>query len=341
MIASRPSPSAAPLAPPAGATRAEEDRYLWQAFRHHSRTFSLAARLLRRDVRLPVATLYLYCRTVDTIADERVLEVGPEAALREVDAARDNLDRTLAGRPPDTVLWRRLAEIHERYELLPGPLHELLDGARWDLEGRVVRTTDDLLAYSELVAGSVGAMMLPFLVDDRAEIAALVPTARALGKAMQITNILRDVGEDLEQLGRLYLPLDALDRFGLTRADLLGVARNGHGPGEAYAALLESVMATSEALYNEAEAGIQALPFRSRTGIEAAARMYREIMNEVRAAGYDNLRRRSYVRLPRKLRLLVHDAYYPRKERLAHPTAPSLGRLRKARVMSAHPEPVR
>jgi phytoene synthase len=313
------------------------DRYLWQAFRYHSRTFSLATRLLRREVRLPVATLYLYCRTVDTIADERVLEVGPEAALREVDETRARLDRMLAGQPPDNILWRRLAEIHERYGLLPGPLHELLDGAVWDLEGRTVETADDLLAYSGLVAGSVGAMMLPFLVDDRAEIAALEPTARALGEAMQITNILRDVGEDLTHLDRLYLPTQALDRFGLSRADLLGVARNGHGPDEAYAALVESVMATAEALYDKAEAGIERLPFRSRVGIEAAARMYREIMNEVRAAGYDNLRRRNYVPLPRKLRLVVHDAYARRRAQLL----PDDTERRTALPPSARPEPAR
>lgn len=334
MTTPRPSPTVPPAAPPAGAGRDAEDRYLWRAFRYHSRTFSLATRLLPGEVRLPIAALYLYCRTVDTIADERVLAVGPEQALREVDEARDALDRTLAGRPPDTFLWRRLAEIHERYDLLPEPLHELLDGAEWDLCGRGIDDMDDLLDYADLVAGSVGAMMLPFLVDERAQIAALEAPARALGKAMQVTNILRDVGEDLQELDRLYLPADALRRYGLTRADLLGVARNGHGPDAEYVALVESVMAKTEALYDEAERGIGGLPFRSRVGIAAAARMYREIMNEVRAAGYDNLRRRNYVRLPRKLRLVVHDAYLPRKARLTD-------RLGTADRIAAHPEPAR
>jgi len=331
MSTSHPSPSPAPLPPPPGASRTEEDRYLWQAFRHHSRTFSLAARLLRREVQLPIAVLYLYCRTVDTIADERVLEVGTEEALREVDATRARLDATLAGRPPEGILWQRMAEIHKRFGLLPGPLHELLDGAVWDLEGRTVTDMDDLLTYSGLVAGSVGAMMLPFLVDDRDQIATLEPTARALGEAMQITNILRDVGEDLADLDRLYLPTDALDRFGLSQPDLLGIARNGHGPGEAYATLLESIMTRAEALYAEAEAGIQLLPFRSRLGIEAAARMYREILNEVRAAGYDNLRRRNYVPLPRKLRLIVHDAYDRRKAQLVSDGEASVATLRAVR----------
>lgn len=310
-----PSPNA-PLPPlPVGASREAEDDYLWRSFRHHSRTFSLAARLLPADVRLPVATLYLYCRTIDGIADERVFDVGAEGALAEVEAARRALDATLAGDPPDGLLWRRLAEVHALYNLLPEPLYELLAGARWDLSGRGIETMSDLLAYSELVAGSVGAMMLPFLITDRAEIAALTPTARALGNAMQITNILRDVGEDLDRLDRVYLPATLMRAHGLNRADLAALSRAGEA-SDAYVALLESVMAEAERLYDTAESGIAALPLRSRVGIAAAARMYREIMNEVRAAHYDNLGRRNYVPLARKLRLVVDDAYARRRSRL-------------------------
>src|SRR5690606_19208694 len=102
--------------PPPSAGRAEEDRYLWRAFRHHARTFSLATRLLPRRVRLPVATLYLYCRTVDGIADERGIELGTDGALAELDAARARLACTLAGRPPSALLWRRLAEVHAVFD---------------------------------------------------------------------------------------------------------------------------------------------------------------------------------------------------------------------------------
>ncbi len=313
MTARIPSP---PPAPPDGANRAEEDRYLWRAFHHHSRTFSLATRLLPSRVRLPIATLYLYCRTIDSIADERVLETDPAQALDDLAEARQRLDRTLVGDPPGLLLWQRMAEVHARFNLNPDPLYELLDGAAWDLEDRGIADMEDLLAYSERVAGSVGAMMLPFLVDIPADAATLEPAARALGKAMQLTNILRDVGEDLQRLDRVYLPDDLLQRFGLTKADLLGIARNGHDPSGTYAALLESVMAAAERLYDEAEAGITVLPRQSRIGITAAARMYREIMNEVRAAHYDNLRQRSIVPLRRKLRLIVQDDYATRRARL-------------------------
>ncbi|MDX1420034.1 MAG: phytoene/squalene synthase family protein [Rubricoccaceae bacterium] len=305
-----------PARPPRGASRADEDRYLQRAFRHHARTFSLAARLLPRPVRLPIATLYLYCRTVDNIADEHALAVGPDRARAALDRARRRLDDALDGRPADDLLWRRLAEVHDRYGLLPRPLHELLDGADWDLQPRPIETDADLLAYADLVAGSVGAMMLPFLTDRRADLPALEAPARALGQAMQLTNVLRDVGEDARQLGRVYLPREAMEAHGLTAEDLLDGALGG-GPRAAYTALVESVAAQAEGLYAEAEAGIAALPAGVRTGIRASARMYREILNEVRAAGYDNLGRRAVVPLGRKLRLVMQDDYARRKARLA------------------------
>ena len=292
-------------------SRADQDRALWRSFRHHSKTFSLAARLLRREVRLPVATLYAYCRAVDSVAEQRVQEIGTQAAQAEVEQMRAALTATLDGAPPDGLLWQRLADVHTRFGLLPGPLFELLDGAAWDLDGRLVETMADLVAYSEFVAGSVGAMMLPFLVDDRSRIPTLTPSARALGNAMQLTNILRDVGEDWHSLRRVYLPADLMAEHGVTTATL-----EASVPTAAYRALLEHVMAEAERLYTAAEAGIAALPGRAGTGSRAAARWYREILNEVRAAGYDNLQRRNHVPLGRKARRLVHDGYARRKRRL-------------------------
>src|SRR6056297_2935558 len=192
-------------------TRADENQWIWESFQYHSRTFSLAARFLPRPVQMPIATLYLFCRRVDSIADQRVLEVGAERALDEVATVRDRLDETLAGHPPDDeVLWRRLAEVHDQYNLHRTPLEELIDGAVWDLRDRPIETKQDLIDYSNLVGGSVGAMMLPFL-SDNGRFDTLETAARQLGIAMQITNIVRDVGEDIDHLGRVYLPTEWLE----------------------------------------------------------------------------------------------------------------------------------
>ena len=315
-------PFAAPETPPPGAGRPAEDRYLRRAFRHHSRTFSLAARFLPRRVRLPVATVYLYCRTVDQVADEAAPAFGAAHARREIDRMDAALDAALDGRPPggpDALLWQRLAEVHAAFGLDRRALRQQLDGARWDLDARPIATQADLLAYSDLVAGSVGAAVLPFLVRDRADAARLDAPARALGAAMQITNILRDVGEDWRDLRRVYLPLDALGAAGLAPEALVPNGLADPTGRARYAALVESVMARAEALYATAEAGIRDLHPAAQTGVTAAARMYREILNEVRAAGYDNLSRRAVVPLGRKLRLLAgtrRDPYARRRARL-------------------------
>jgi len=292
-------------------TRADENEWIWESFRYHSRTFSLAARFLPRAVQLPVATLYLYCRRVDSIADQRVLEVGADRALREVESVREHLHATLAGQPPDDeVLWRRLGEVHARYDLDRGPLEELIQGAIWDLKDRPIETEDDLVSYSNLVGGSVGAMMLPFLSDD-AQRENLETAARQLGVAMQITNIVRDVGEDLDELDRIYLPTEWMETHGVSPSSLEA------GCCEArYADLLEQAMSVAERYYRKSYDGIAALPFRARLGIRAAAQMYREILNEVRANDYDNLNRRAYVSFGRKLLLVAYDNYDWRKARL-------------------------
>lgn len=292
-------------------TRADENEWIWESFRYHSRTFSLAARFLPRPVQMPIATLYLFCRRVDSIADQRVLEVGPDRALDEVAAVRDRLTQTLNGRPPtDEVLWRRLAEVNERYGLSREPLEELLEGAEWDLNDRPIDTKADLVEYSNLVGGSVGALMLPFL-SDQGQAEALETDARHLGIAMQITNIVRDVGEDIEELGRVYLPSEWMHEHDICRSTL------HEGQVESnYVDLLEHTMSVAEDYYRKSYEGIAALPFRTRLGIRTAARMYREILNEVRANEYDNLTRRAYVSFGRKLLLAAYDNYDWRKARL-------------------------
>ncbi len=295
-------------------TRTDEDQWIWESFRYHSRTFSLAAYLLPRSVQMSVATLYLYCRRVDSIADQRVLEVGRGRALEEVKQVRDRLDDTLAGHPPDnTLLWRRLAEVDEHSSLPREPLYELIEGAIWDLEDRSIETKEDLIEYSNLVGGSVGAMMLPFLApSDRHE--PLESAARRLGIAMQITNIVRDVGEDIDELDRVYLPHQWLEAHDVS-VDALENAHISNG----YPELLERAMETAEHFYRESFDGVESLPFRSRHSIRAAARMYREIMNEVRANDYDNLSQRAYVSMRRKLSLILYDGYDRRKRQWFEP----------------------
>ncbi len=284
---------------------------MWEAFRYHSRTFSMATRLLPRNVQMPIAILYLFCRRVDSLADNDVFEIGTDAALEELSSLRHKLTATLEARPPDEYLWRHLAHVHQQFNLVPEALHELLDGAEWDLKGRTVRTEADLIHYANLVGGSVGVMVLPFLVRDRADVERLEVPARNMGIAMQLTNILRDVGEDFNDLDRLYLPEQWLSEYGIAESHL----QQDDVPAS-YPLLLERLMREAENRYEASISQIDALPFNVRMGIRSAARMYREIMNEVRRRRYDNLTGRAYVSFWRKASLIVYDGYERRKSKL-------------------------
>ncbi len=292
--------------------RAWEDAHIWNVFRYYSRTFSFAARLLPGPMRMPIATLYFYCRTIDNMADSATNAAARETALRELATARKALDDTFAGHPPaNGLIWRRLAELHERHTLHLPPLYELIDGAEWDLRGIHIQTEDDLIRYANLVAGSIGAMMLPFLIDDRSDLPRLEAPARDLGIAMQITNVLRDVGEDARELGRVYLPQTALEQFGCAGADFSRLMAP-----EGYPELMEYMMEMAERYFVSGKAGIGALNRSVRPGIEAAARIYREILNEIRRRDYDNLSGRAYTSRAKKMQLLVFDTYERRKRRL-------------------------
>ncbi len=294
-----------------GPSFAADNRRIWRAFRHHSRTFSLTARLLPERVQIPIATVYLYCRTVDNLADRTVLDVGPQRALEALSDVRSKLSNTLAGNPPRELLWQRLHLVDFLFDLPRAPLFELIEGAEWDLQGRPIESRQELIEYSNLVAGSVGEMMLPFLLEEGQDAERLAELARMLGIAMQLTNIARDVGEDWRVNRRVYIPRRWLDLYHLRPEDLAGPALP---PG--YSALMEDLMTTSESLYERSFAGIDALPGATRRGIRAAACLYREIMNVVRGNGYDNLSRRAFVPGWRKLALLLNDGYGRRKERL-------------------------
>lgn len=270
---------------------------------HHSKSFSLAARILPSACRDDAAVVYSYCRRVDDAVDE----VAPELAR----AAIDSLRRELAGLygdadappPADPVLARFAAICAERRIPRHYPA-ELIAGMEMDALGARYRSVDDLLAYCYRVAGVVGLMMCHVmgLRDERA----LTP-ATHLGIAMQLTNICRDVAEDWRR-GRLYLPTELM-------ADgeaLAAAARGGAALPDAAAAQLASatraLLALADRYYRSAADGLRALPWRCALGVRAARSLYAAIGDRVIAAGCDPRAPRAVVPRWRKLTLVAAAA---------------------------------
>lgn len=172
--------------------------------RAHGRTFYLASRFLPLPRQKAIHAIYAYCRIADDIADR-----SPDLA-----AAAGDLDAWEAqiAHPTDPVALA-FAAVREQYGIPDAPVRDLLAGVRMDLNPAHYETWDDLRRYCYHVAGTVGLMTAPVLGCQQA---AALPHAIDLGIAMQLTNVLRDVGEDAGQ-GRLYLPLQDLARFGVIR----------------------------------------------------------------------------------------------------------------------------
>jgi 15-cis-phytoene synthase len=264
-VATRPAVAARPLVAEARATT-----------QRAARTFALACRLLPRPIREDVYLLYLVFRTLDDLVDDD----RPGASAR-VEAVAAWADEREGERTREVALLEDLAA---RHPLPRGALADFCEGMRWDLEGRTYATETELDAYCYRVAGTVGIVMASVLAT-RDEARAL-PAAAALGMAMQRTNILRDIDEDLRN-GRRYLARTTTDRFGLPHPG----AREG---------LLRDQIAIADARYDAGLAGIELLR-NGRLAIRVAAGMYREILRQIERDGFGARPGRAAVATPRKL----------------------------------------
>jgi 15-cis-phytoene synthase len=174
-----------------------------------------------------------------------------------------------------------------------------LDSMAMDLTVTGYRSYDDLLGYMAGSAAAIGTMMLPILEPtDRA--AAREP-ARQLGFAFQLTNFIRDIGEDLRR-GRLYLPQEDLDRFGVTRQELAGEAST-----PAVKRLIAYEIARARTHYGAAAAGISLLAPTSRACIRTAYHLYQGILDEIERADHDVFTRRATVPTHRRLALAARS----------------------------------
>ena len=267
------------------------DGYLPEAqevMQNVARTFSLAARLLPATVRDDVVLLYLVLRTLDDLVDEQSPDADAAVAAVETWLVTDETSTR------ETVI---LADLSQRYGLPRPALVAFLQGMRDDLATPDIQTEGDLDVYCYRVAGCVGELMASILGvwDDTAWNA-----ARALGNAMQRTNILRDVDEDLAN-GRIYLARDTLARFGIT--DLATQDRTE---------LYRDQIARADTLYDQGLHGVPML-VHGRRSVAAAGAMYREILREIERGGYGANRSRSVVSRPRKAAIVASAFVRPKR----------------------------
>ncbi|MGE5073792.1 MAG: phytoene/squalene synthase family protein [Anaerolineae bacterium] len=245
----------------------------------HSKSFHFASSLLAEEKRSAVRALYAFCRTVDDIVD------APSAANREVslDYWRRQVQSPSVSLTTDPVAaaW---SDTLLRYHIPPRYALQLIDGVGRDLSQSRYQTFDDLSTYCYGVASTVGLMSM-YIVGFRSMDA--VPYAIKLGVALQMTNILRDVGEDYCS-GRIYLPQEELDAFRVREADLAA----GRVTAQ-WRELMRFQIDRTRKLYEEAWPGIKLLEREGQMAIAAAGELYRAILDVIERNGYDVFSRRA------------------------------------------------
>lgn len=266
--------------------------------RRHSSTFYLGSRLFGTEKRLAVSAIYAVCRTGDDAVDEAE---GPDDARRRLAEWWAGLQRTYDGHPdPRSSTEVALRWVLDRYEVPLSAFDELRLGFESDLTLTRVETTDELMVYCRRVAGVVGLMIAPIAGYDGGD--ATLDAAVALGEAMQLTNILRDVGEDLRR-ERCYLPTELMDAHGVSLADL----RDG-AVTPAYVALLERLAELADERYRQGWTGIPKLHGAAGMAVGVASLNYEAILRKLRQNRHDNLRKRAHLKPHERIALIPRAA---------------------------------
>ncbi|RCG27552.1 phytoene/squalene synthase family protein [Streptomyces diacarni] len=319
----------------------------------HGKTYFLATRLLPLDRRPAVHALYGFARWADDIVDDPGAPDTPAGADRRA-AALDTMDghlasalRTGTGEGTGTrtgteapPVVRALAHTAARYAIDHRHFADFMASMRSDLTVTRYPTYADLHRYMHGSAAVIGLQMLPVLgtVAPREEAA---PHAAALGVAFQLTNFLRDVGEDLDR-GRVYLPEDLLGSFGVDRA-LLRWSRDTGRADPRVTAALAAAFDLTRGVYRRARPGLDMLDPRARPCIRTAFVLYGAILETIADNGFDVLHRRAVVPRRRRAALALDGVTRVAAGRLRaayrapHPGARPEGRPGRYRLARHHP----
>lgn len=270
---------------------------------HWAKSFYFASRFLPVPKKRAIFALYDFCRHADNLVDDR--GDRPVAAVREELDALDALVRSVhAGQAPSDPRWLALHDTLDRYAVPLEPLTDLLVGVAIDLEPVEFRDFPTLHRYCRHVAGGVGLMLGPVLGAPPQQFR---DPGIGLGVAMQLTNVLRDIAEDLDR-DRVYLPADELEQFGLSRADL---ERREATP--AFVRFMEFQVARARRYFQNADQVVGLFPRDgSRLTVRLLQKTYAGILDVIEAQGHDVFRRRAYTTSTRKLTILARALWYER-----------------------------
>ncbi|CAN4078439.1 unnamed protein product [Withania somnifera] len=260
----------------------------------YAKTFYLGTLLMTPDRRRAIWAIYVWCRRTDELVD------GPNASHitpQALDRWEARLEDVFSGRPFD-MLDAALSDTVSKFPIDIQPFRDMVEGMRMDLWKSRYMNFDELYLYCYYVAGTVGLMSVPVMgiaPESKATTESVYSAALALGMANQLTNILRDVGEDARR-GRVYLPQDELALAGISDKDIFAGRVT-----DKWRIFMKKQIQRARKFFDEAEKGVMELSSASRWPVLSAMLLYRKILDEIEANDYNNFTRRAYVSKPKKL----------------------------------------
>jgi phytoene synthase len=255
--------------------------------------------LLDPERKNAMCAVYAFMRYCDDLSDE------PGATKSAMDRWRDALEQALAGKPDDSPVWPAFLDTVARFQIPHQYFRDMIDGVASDVgqSARHIETFEELYRYCYRVASVVGLTTVHIFgfTSDEAKAVAL-PLAEKCGIAFQLTNILRDVKEDAE-LGRVYLPGEDLQRFGIAPEEL--------GTGELterFGALMEFQIARARQYYRESQPLLGLIRPQARPSLWALIAIYSGLLDRIAESHYEVLRRRISLGVSDKLWIVARAA---------------------------------
>jgi len=268
------------------------------------KTFYYATRLLPERIRKPTYVLYGFFR----IADEVVDQADGFPADEQYERLESFRSKALCEQPAEDDVLAAFQSLREQTEIRDTDVNAFIDAMEQDIETDQYETYEDLEDYMRGSAVAVGNMMLD--VMDPAEKETARPHAAALAEAFQLSNFLRDVGEDITEYGRIYLPLETLEKFGASEDDIVQQRAT-----ESFKAAMRAEMARTEDLYRNGVAGIRYLPDDCQLAVLLSAVLYADHHRKIRSVDFDTIHRDANLGRARKLYLIARTWWHWRKHR--------------------------
>jgi 15-cis-phytoene synthase len=271
-----------------------------QITRYHAKTFYMATRFLPREKQRGIFAIYGICRYLDDLVDEStdliyMNKISMDDVHSRLDQFRENLLNTYSGIKQEDSILTAFSDVLRRYHISISLPLELMEGVKMDLEKRRYKNFDELYSYSYKVASIVGLMTSEVFGydDDQA-----LQHAVDLGIAMQLTNILRDIGEDL-LVNRIYLPQDELDLFGISERQLFEAHIDKN-----FIQFMRFQVTRARRYYSSADKGISMLNSDSRLPVYLARENYSRILDKIEENNYQVFNSRAYLNTTEKLSIV-------------------------------------